>query len=164
MMDLYLISFMKRNAVVVYFGCNVNLSMKVFIALWIIQFESESFSHLLFWSSMYFFTTSKVTAPTVEMNLLRVHIQGNRLLSQANSFLKTFAVYPLICAITFITPICGFTSRSKWTCSGIISISSALYPYCSCFSSINSFNRLSTPLTKTLRRYFGQKMTWYWQL
>ena len=55
-------------------------------------FEALAAHHTLFWSSMYCLTTSKVTAPTVEMNLLRVQSVGRRFLSPGNSLRSSWEV------------------------------------------------------------------------
>src|SRR3990172_6972129 len=69
--------------------------------------------HTFFCSSMYFWTTSKVTAPTVEMNLLRVQRVGSLFLSQGNSERSVCDVYPLIFPTTRWMPIRGSTSSRR---------------------------------------------------
>ena len=138
--------------------------MQKLVTFIFIELIFKSFNHLFFWSRIYCLTTSKETLPTVEMNLLRVHKQGILLRKEGNSARKQWAVKPFICAVTFMTPTRGSISRSKCTWSGITSISKTTYPYCSCFSMISCFNRVSMPSTKTFLRYLGQKIKWYWQL
>lgn len=53
-------------------------------------------SYCPFCSSMYRLTTSKVTEPTEEINLERVHRDGRRLFNEGNSSRKTRAVSPLM--------------------------------------------------------------------
>jgi len=75
--------------------------------------SAELQSYLPFWFSIYAFTVSMDTAPTVDTNLLLVQRQGNRLLREGNSFLNIWAVYPFILATTLNTPTCGFTSNRR---------------------------------------------------
>src|SRR6266511_4180261 len=70
--------------------------------------------HTFFCCSMYCWTTSSVTAPTVEMNLLRVQSVGRRFLSQGNSFRSSWDVKPLILPTTTLIPARGSTSSRRW--------------------------------------------------
>jgi hypothetical protein len=69
--------------------------------------------HTPFCSSMYFLTTSSVTAPTGEMDLLRVETLAKSVFKTGNPFLSAWAAYPLIFPTVFTIPIRGFTSRTS---------------------------------------------------
>ena len=112
---------------------------------------------------MYCLITDNGAPPTVDTKYEFVHSVGSRERSQPNSCRSTREVRPLICLTALWTPNCGSTSMSKCTWSGMISISMTSIWYSLQISSMSSFKRTSTPLTKTLRRYFGHQTTWYLQ-
>ena len=84
---------------------------------------------------------------------------GRRVVNHENSCLKIREVRPFIRFTALWIPNCGSTSMSKCTWSGIISISMMSMWYSLQTSSMRVFNLTSTPLTKTLRRYFGHQTT-----
>jgi len=107
---------------------------------------------------MYFLTTSKLTEPTEEMNLDRVHNVGSLDLKSENSFLRIWDVYPLILlTIRNIPPVfLGLTSSNRWTWSSIIFISRTSYWYSDCFSMISDFNLEAISSVNTFLLYFGR--------
>ena len=140
---------------------NVDRLVQFAIMATVVQsvFQRLADFHFPFWSLMYCLTTSSVTAPTVEMKRERVHRLGRRFFIKGYSVRIRLDVHPLICPTILLIPMIGFTSNSRCTWSGITSISKTMYPYSSCFSRISSLSLASIGGTKTLRRYFGQKMT-----
>ena len=80
-----------------------------------------------------------------------------------NSWRSILLVLPFIIFTALCIPNCGSTSISKWIWSGITSISIISTCISWQISFINSFNLLSTPLTRILRLYLGQHTTWYLQ-
>lgn len=112
---------------------------------------------------MYAWIVWRLTVPHVLMNFDRVQRLGSLLLSCGYCSRSSWAVYPLIFLMTSLTPYFVWSiSRSRWTWSGMISCSITVYPYSSCLSSISCFNVSSIPFIRTLRRYFGQNIIWYW--
>jgi hypothetical protein len=104
---------------------------------------------------MYCLMTDKGAPPTVETKYEFVHKDGILERSHPYSCLKTRDVRPFISFTALCMPNCGSTSMSKWMWSGMISISMMSMWYSPQISSMSFFKRISTPLTKTLRRYFG---------
>ena len=84
--------------------------------------------YLPFWSSLYSITTDIDTEPTVDTNLDRVQRVGSLDFSDGNSSLNSWEVNLLILLTTRLMPICGFTSSSRWTWSGITAIPKTRYP------------------------------------
>ena len=112
---------------------------------------------------MYRLTTSRVTAPTDEINALRVQREGKRLFRDGNSFLRVREDAPLSFRTHSMIPNRGLTSIMRWTWSGMISISRISNRYFSLTSLKISLSRTSIPSVNTRRLYLGQKITWYWQ-
>ena len=104
-----------------------------------------------------------VAPPVVKMQTELVQSVGSLLFRAGYSFRSTLEVTPFICLTILYIPKVGSQSISRWTWSGMTSISKI-----SAFSSVamwksKCFSLSSMPLTRTLRRYFGHQTTWYWQ-
>src|SRR5207253_193670 len=84
-----------------------------------------------------------------------------RVRNDANSFLRSCEVRPLMRLINRCIPNCGSTSTSKCTWSGRISsaITSARYFEAALY--ISSKRRLAALAMRTLRRYLGHQTTRY---
>lgn len=117
-----------------------------------------------FWSSMYLWTTDRDTAPTEEMDALLVQSVGN-LVYRSGYLPRIFhALMPFSRWTQRMMPKRGLQSMSRPTWSGITSISRIWKWYYPATSRKISFRSWSLGGGSTFRLYFGQKMTWYWQL
>jgi hypothetical protein len=101
-------------------------------------------------------TMAKDEPPTVETKYELVQSVGSRLFNQGNSCRSSRDERPFIRLISEWMPNCGSTSTSTCTWSGITSNSMSSECVSSATSRKIAFRRSSTPLTRTLRRYFDE--------
>lgn len=99
--------------------------------------------------------------PTDSQKYERVHKDGRRERSSANSSRKTRDEYPLNCCTRKCGAYVGFDLTKMWIWSGIVSISTISTSSSSAFLRMSSFNRNSIFGDRTFLRYFVHHIKWY---
>lgn len=99
--------------------------------------------------------------PTDSQKYERVHKDGRRERSSANSSRNTRDECPLNCCTRKCGAYVGFDLTKMWIWLGIVSISTISTPRASAFSRISSLSRDSISGVRTLLRYFVHQIKWY---
>ena len=99
--------------------------------------------------------------PTDSQKYDRVHKDGRRERSSANSSRSMREEYPLNCCTRKCGAYVGFDLTKMWIWLGIVSISTISTSRASAFSRISSLSRDSISGVRTFLRYFVHQIKWY---
>ena len=99
--------------------------------------------------------------PTDSQKYVRVHNDGRRERSSANSSRSIREEYPLNCWTIKCGGYVGFDFTKIWIWSGVVSISTISTSFSSAFLRISSFKRNSIFGDRTFLRYFVHQIKWY---
>ena len=113
-----------------------------------------------FWFSIYLIMVSTEMHPTDSQKYERVHKDGRRERSSANSSRKTRDEYPLNCCTRKCGAYVDFDLTKMWIWSGIVSISTISTSSSSAFSRISSLSRDSISGVRTFLRYLVHQIRW----